>query len=414
MATKTEVQLVVSAKDQASATLKKVGISLQGLMQAGKVVGAGLAVAGTAVAAFGVKSIKAFAESEKEMARFNATLATMGKKGEEARGGLLKAADAAVQLGFDDEDAANSLAKLFQRTGDVNEAMQLNAVAMDIARGKGIELADANRIVNLALSGNTKELKLLGIEVDDNATGLENLRAVQEKYAGQAQSFAGTTAGKLEILSKSWGNVQESLGKALVDGLKVNEWLDKLAKYVSSESFQNGISKLGSAISATVKAAASAVKTLQGVLESVFYVMFRSIDIAKEKWGSFKSTVSSSVSSVKSSWDSLKSTLSKPIEGIVNIVEKIKSKSKSKDKKALGGPVSAGTPYLVGEQRPEVFVPSQSGNIRQLGDVSGGKIEVIFNNPVVRSDYDLQEIIRAVKDSIARSQNMERYGIRTV
>jgi hypothetical protein len=28
-----------------------------------------------------------------------------------------------------------------------------------------------------------------------------------------------------------------------------------------------------------------------------------------------------------------------------------------------GGPVSAGTPYVVGEKRPELFVPSQSGYI---------------------------------------------------
>jgi hypothetical protein len=32
-------------------------------------------------------------------------------------------------------------------------------------------------------------------------------------------------------------------------------------------------------------------------------------------------------------------------------------------KRAMGGPVSAGMPYLVGERRPEVFVPSQSGRI---------------------------------------------------
>jgi hypothetical protein len=31
--------------------------------------------------------------------------------------------------------------------------------------------------------------------------------------------------------------------------------------------------------------------------------------------------------------------------------------------KASGGPVSAGTPYMVGEEGPEMFVPRSSGNI---------------------------------------------------
>jgi hypothetical protein len=62
-----------------------------------------------------------------------------------------------------------------------------------------------------------------------------------------------------------------------------------------------------------------------------------------------------------------------------------------------------------------MFVPHQSGNIKPNGNAgSGGKIEVIFNHPVVRSENDLNEIIMVVKDSIARTQNLERYGIRTV
>ena len=40
--------------------------------------------------------------------------------------------------------------------------------------------------------------------------------------------------------------------------------------------------------------------------------------------------------------------------------------------RAEGGPVSAGTPYVVGEKGPEVFVPRNSGNIIPNGAVIGG------------------------------------------
>lgn len=434
MAATSNVQLVVTAKDEASKTLKKVGVSLDGIAKAGKVVAQGVAVAGAAIAAFSVSSIRAFAESEKQTAKslqkINNALEGMSTKGlnalqkiadkangegadifEFAEKSIMAAADAAVQLGFDDEDTADSIATLFQRTGDLNEAMRLNTIAMDIARGKGIELSEANRVVNMVLSGSTRELKLMGIEVDDNATGIDNLRSVQERYAGQSQAFAQTTAGKLEILSKSWGNVKESVGKALVEGLKVNEWLDKLSKFVSSEGFQNGIVKLGTGISSAVKMAVSAVKTLTSALESVFYVMFRSIDIAVGMWKDLKTTVNSTVTSIKSAWEGLKSTLSKPITSFINIVQSVSNKKK---KKALGGGVNAGESYIVGEHRPEVFVPSQSGNIKQLDQVGGGKIEVNFNNVNVRSDYDLQTIISAVKETLARDKLHQRYGVTTM
>ena len=49
--------------------------------------------------------------------------------------------------------------------------------------------------------------------------------------------------------------------------------------------------------------------------------------------------------------------------------------------RAAGGPVSGGTPYLIGEQGPELFIPQGSGNIipnSQLG--SGGGRTTIINN----------------------------------
>jgi hypothetical protein len=46
---------------------------------------------------------------------------------------------------------------------------------------------------------------------------------------------------------------------------------------------------------------------------------------------------------------------------------------------AQGGAVSAGQPYLVGEQGQELFVPNQSGNIIPNGGVGGGGVSVNLN-----------------------------------
>lgn len=88
------------------------------------------------------------------------------------------------------------------------------------------------------------------------------------------------------------------------------------------------------------------------------------------------------------------------------------SKSSSK-KRALGGTVNSGSSYIVGENRPEVFVPSQSGNIKQLGQAGGGNIEVNFNNVTVRNDNDLDYIIRAVRETLGRDQSLASMGVKT-
>lgn len=55
--------------------------------------------------------------------------------------------------------------------------------------------------------------------------------------------------------------------------------------------------------------------------------------------------------------------------------------------KAKGGDVSGGTPYIVGEQGPELFVPGNNGYIVPSGDLSteGGKAIVVNQNIIVNA-----------------------------
>lgn len=44
--------------------------------------------------------------------------------------------------------------------------------------------------------------------------------------------------------------------------------------------------------------------------------------------------------------------------------------------RAMGGPVSSGSPYIVGERGPELFVPGRSGTIVPNNEMGGSKVEV--------------------------------------
>ena len=48
-------------------------------------------------------------------------------------------------------------------------------------------------------------------------------------------------------------------------------------------------------------------------------------------------------------------------------------------KRAMGGPVAAGTPYMVGERGPELFMPGRSGTIVPNNALGGGSTSVVVN-----------------------------------
>ncbi len=71
--------------------------------------------------------------------------------------------------------------------------------------------------------------------------------------------------------------------------------------------------------------------------------------------------------------------------------------------RAAGGPVSGGTSYLVGENGPEIFSPSSSGNITPNNKLGGTTINI--NNPTVRSDNDIRKLTQEVSKALQKSGN---------
>lgn len=66
--------------------------------------------------------------------------------------------------------------------------------------------------------------------------------------------------------------------------------------------------------------------------------------------------------------------------------------------RAAGGPVSSGTPYMVGERGPELFVPNSSGNIIPNGKGGGH----VFNINITADFADPETIARKLKPAMTR------------
>lgn len=191
--------------------------------------------AGKAIVRFGFDSVKAAGESEAAMALVRKEVEASGFQWAKYGAQIEKAAQAATKKGFDDEEAAKSIADLARVTGDVTKAVELHGVAMDIARNKGVSLDAATQMLSKAQLGNVRVAKTLGVEVEKGAKAQDVLAAIQKKYAGQADAYAKTQAGATDRMKVAWGNLQEQVGQKLMPVLtrlftRLAEWLDWLGK----------------------------------------------------------------------------------------------------------------------------------------------------------------------------------------
>jgi len=71
--------------------------------------------------------------------------------------------------------------------------------------------------------------------------------------------------------------------------------------------------------------------------------------------------------------------------------------------KAMGGPVNAGTSYVVGERGPELFMPNRSGTIIPNNKLSGGGTVINLTvNGAIDGESTARQIVRILNDSQAR------------
>ncbi|MER0170348.1 MAG: hypothetical protein DU489_07040 [Nitrosomonas sp.] len=161
----------------------------------------------------------------------------IGGSFDEIKTKILEASKAVIRLGFDDEAAAVSITKLFQRTNDLNEAIRLNALAMDLSRSKSVDLETASQMISLVMSGNARALKEYGIELDETKTPMEALAQLQGMVAGQAELATTSITVQNQVLKESFANLQDGIAKSLVPLLtellgKVTPYIEKLTEWI--------------------------------------------------------------------------------------------------------------------------------------------------------------------------------------
>jgi len=179
----------------------------------------GFAIAATAaVAVTGAlfAAAKAAGEEDASIARLNAAISANTKITADQTKEMDAAIEARQNLAFSDDDLRDSLSRLVPRTKDVSKAVGLQAIAMDFARLRGIDLATASDLVGKVFGGNTAILSRYGFAVEKGTTATEALAMIQKAAAGQAEAYGKTTQGALESIQISIDNTVEDIGRVVL------------------------------------------------------------------------------------------------------------------------------------------------------------------------------------------------------
>jgi len=191
----------------------------------GKKAAAAFAVAAAAAVAYGTKlaidGVKAAIEDEQAQLRLAAALRTATGATE----GQIKATEdfilqTSLATGVADDQLRPAMQRLAVSTKDTGEAQRLLSLALDISKGKGIELETVANALGRAQDGNTAALGRLGLGLSKAELSTLSFTEIQTKlsdlYGGAAATNAETFQGKIDRLKVGFDEAKESLGTALL------------------------------------------------------------------------------------------------------------------------------------------------------------------------------------------------------
>ncbi len=200
----------VRALDRLDQSGQKTQRSFDGMKRSGAALGA----AATSLMGALSGASRAAAEESAIFARLETQVEANGDSFDAYATRVDEAVAAGQRLAFADDQVAAGLTNLAQTTGSTEKAMANIGLAMDLARGKGLDLATASTIVGKVAEGNTAILQRYGVTVAEGASAQAALAELQARFANQATTYAESNAGALDRWKNSADNLFESVGAA--------------------------------------------------------------------------------------------------------------------------------------------------------------------------------------------------------
>jgi hypothetical protein len=195
----------------------------------------GLGLSATAVLAYGKAAVKAAVADEKAQKQLALALKNVGL-GRDAAASEEYIQRIQSEFGIVDDLLRPAYQTLAVATRDSAESQRLLNLALDISASTGKDLGSVTSALSRAYLGNNTSLSKLGVGISKadlkTKSFLEVTEELAKTFAGAATESANSLAGQMAKLEVASANVQEILGKGIIDSLIIlsgNTTVDELA-----------------------------------------------------------------------------------------------------------------------------------------------------------------------------------------
>lgn len=335
---------------------------------------------------------------------------------------------------------------------DVSAGSGKSLEAVTNAMAKAAE-GNTGALVKLGIGLSAAELKTMSME--------QVTAQLADTFGGQAATQADTFQGKMQRLQVAFDEGKETVGAFILDAItplvsglvnnvipRISEFADELGKNLKPimedvsrfvkdtlvPAFKEMWNFLNEFIIPTIKTilvpvvkalfsafsqVANTIKDNEDKLKPLF-TLFKAVatfsrDVLAPVLGTVLSTalkvVGTAISSLITGFSTLVGLIGSVVSGIKSMIDLVKNNPAVKGigglidsvfggGRAAGGPVSAGTTYLVGEKGPELFTPSTSGSIIANNAMGGSGTTI---NLTVNGAIDPEGTARTIIDVLNRS-----------
>ena len=180
----------------------------------------GVTFGAAAIAQFGKASVKAFAEDEAATVRLTQAVNNLGLGFEDTR---IKRfiSDLESSAHVADDILRPAFQGLLTTTGSVTRSQELLTLALDVSAGSGVDAAEVAKDLGLAYLGQTKGLSKYNTGLSKAELTAASFTEIQTKllaqYSGQNAARLDTYAGRVAAVGIAYGNLQETVGGALIE-----------------------------------------------------------------------------------------------------------------------------------------------------------------------------------------------------
>jgi hypothetical protein len=234
----------VSAFDK---TVKNLGKTFAGVFAASTILN------------YSKNAVKAFMDDEKAAKALEVQLGNLGL-GFAAPGIELYINNLQRMTGVLDDELRPAFQTLVTATGDLTLSQQALDTALNVSAATGKSLQSVSAALARGFTGQTTALSRLGAGLDKTllATGDMNkiMAELNKKFSGQATARLSTYAGQMALLQVYAADAQETIGKGLLDAIKI------LGQDTSIQSVGDSMQNLADNISNVTTNLAKMIKTM--------------------------------------------------------------------------------------------------------------------------------------------------------